>query len=870
MFFKYFLIVVLLVASSACATTSSTEEQEHIQERNDTSSEVAESERREVTDDHTVPILQSIEDLQGDTRRRIALVIGNSEYQIGPLVNPRNDAEDLAQALEAAGFQVLLRLDRTLSQMEQDLGEFRTALRPGDVAKLFYAGHAVQVDGENFLLPIDNRGINDPGTLRRRAINSNEYIQVMTQQDTSLNIIVLDACRDNPLPQTTRGGSRGLTVMDRPSGSETVIVFATQANQVAQDGTGRNSPFTQAFLQEISEPDVELTAFFNRVGTQVRSQTNGAQVPALYTDPLSQPFVFFSSFSIAQQAQRASLLAQEELARLEADITRRQAAIQATRDNTERQRLELELQRQEALEAAQRIEAANLAAEAQRAAEQARITRDAEQQRLAALQQSQAQQRELARVAEQRRQELERLSQQASSDDPDVLIETINRLEGVLNEVNTQYATLIREAEQGIRRNFAPQFASINRAEPEIWETDAEFRARNQRERSALEATQNEEVRTRQDEIRDEQNSQTESIRGQLEQALNTLETKRWTLVGSAVQVVPGEFDRNERTWPFRVQSRDARVPFGPVTVVAGLGSTANPQQAIIDLNNAVQAGAITGEITWRIARNTTDRRYEIRITDVTVRNLSTNEPVVTQRREVFAGVVAFGLPMSRVRTAAGRLTISSSVPGGTLFLNGTELGKLPQTIPVEVGPYEYEVRWQEFRTVRDTGTMPVAGTQRVTAVPTFHIGERGTAGGIVFYDKGNYSDGWRYLEAWTTDESGTYLWKTSRTSTPGTSTAIGSGYRNTYSAMSGTELPAAQQARNANHGGFNDWFLPSKDELNLMHWQRRVIGGFASDNYWSSSEYDSDVAWGQHFSTGLQSSYGKSSSYRVRVVRAF
>jgi hypothetical protein len=149
-------------------------------------------------------------------------------------------------------------------------------------------------------------------------------------------------------------------------------------------------------------------------------------------------------------------------------------------------------------------------------------------------------------------------------------------------------------------------------------------------------------------------------------------------------------------------------------------------------------------------------------------------------------------------------------------------------------------------------------------------IGDSGPAGGVVFYDKGSYSSGWRYLEAWTSDESGYYQWKTSNTSTSGTSTAIGSGYTNTYTAMAGTAHPAAQRARNATYGGYTDWFLPSKDELNLMYGQKGVIGGFASVLYWSSSEYGSNYAWSQYFGNGYQDYYGKADTRRVRVVRAF
>ena len=151
-----------------------------------------------------------------------------------------------------------------------------------------------------------------------------------------------------------------------------------------------------------------------------------------------------------------------------------------------------------------------------------------------------------------------------------------------------------------------------------------------------------------------------------------------------------------------------------------------------------------------------------------------------------------------------------------------------------------------------------------------YSVGDTGPAGGIVFHDKGSYSDGWRYLEAWTADESETYGWKTSTSETTGTSTDVGSGYENTYSAMTGSEHPAAEVVRNATHGGYSDWFLPSKDELNKMYEQRGDIGGFDSAVYWSSSEYSANGAWSQSFGTGSQPVNNKFSEGGVRAARRF
>ena len=158
------------------------------------------------------------------------------------------------------------------------------------------------------------------------------------------------------------------------------------------------------------------------------------------------------------------------------------------------------------------------------------------------------------------------------------------------------------------------------------------------------------------------------------------------------------------------------------------------------------------------------------------------------------------------------------------------------------------------------------------SVIGPFEIGDVGPAQGVIsFIDVENTHD-WAYLEAWTADESGSFQWKTSATRTSGTSRAIGSGFENTYSAMSGTQHPAAQVARNASHGGFNDWFLPSMDELNLMYHQRELIGGFTSGNYWTSTQLQDYFAVRQDFDdgSGNSASVFKTQGHRVRVVRAF
>lgn len=160
-----------------------------------------------------------------------------------------------------------------------------------------------------------------------------------------------------------------------------------------------------------------------------------------------------------------------------------------------------------------------------------------------------------------------------------------------------------------------------------------------------------------------------------------------------------------------------------------------------------------------------------------------------------------------------------------------------------------------------------------VTAVfpaTAYAVGDSGPAGGIIFYDKGSYSEGWRYLEAWTADETGGYQWKTSDTYTDGIETAIGTGHANTYSAMAGSEHPAAIAARDATHGGYGDWFLPSYYELSSMYEQRGIIGGFETGEYWSSSQYSGNSGSYLSAEAGILHYLYKSYSLKVRVARMF
>jgi hypothetical protein len=233
--------------------------------------------------------------------RRMALVIGNGNYaNIQKLPNPTNDANGMAAALRSLGFEVLHRNDVDRQQMITVLGDFELATRDADVALIYYAGHAVQVNGENYLLPTDIVDADQQRQVTLNAIRISEtYVEVAGRADTV--VVILDSCRNNPFSRGLRGsggGGSGLASMSPRSGRNgSYIAFATAPGDTAEDGAGANSPYTAALLRHLSTPDIDIDLMMARVGDEVRSQTFGRQVPWRNSSLSSRGFRFLPSGS---------------------------------------------------------------------------------------------------------------------------------------------------------------------------------------------------------------------------------------------------------------------------------------------------------------------------------------------------------------------------------------------------------------------------------------------------------------------------------------------------------------------------------------------------------------------------------------------
>lgn len=211
------------------------------------------------------------------TERRIALVIGNSAYSSGPLKNPVNDAAAMASQLQKLGFTVILKKDANLRGMEDALTDFGDRLKRGGVGLFFYAGHGLQVGGANYLVPIGAR-INRESDIRYETLDAGKILDEMANANNGLNIVILDACRDNPYSRSFRNAARGLAIVSNaPAG--TFVSYSTSPGNVASDGDGHNSPYTAALLRYMTEPGQPVEQVFKKVRQTLTTQSGGRQIP---------------------------------------------------------------------------------------------------------------------------------------------------------------------------------------------------------------------------------------------------------------------------------------------------------------------------------------------------------------------------------------------------------------------------------------------------------------------------------------------------------------------------------------------------------------------------------------------------------------
>lgn len=229
--------------------------------------------------------------------RWVALVVGNSAYRAeAQLANPGNDARLMARTLAGLGFTLIgggPQLDLNKSRFDAAVRDFGKALPGSDVALFYYSGHGMQVQGTNWLVPLDANPTRVQD-LDFQMVDANLVLKQMEGAGTKLNMMILDACRNNPFGgRGVRGNEPGLAQMRAPVG--TLISFATQPGNTAMDGTGSNSPYTIALAQAMQQPGLDVLRMFNRVGVVVKQSTNGEQLPWVSSSPIEGEFTFVAA-----------------------------------------------------------------------------------------------------------------------------------------------------------------------------------------------------------------------------------------------------------------------------------------------------------------------------------------------------------------------------------------------------------------------------------------------------------------------------------------------------------------------------------------------------------------------------------------------
>lgn len=267
--------------------------------------------------------------------RRVALVIGNSAYQKSPLKNPVNDATDVAAKLRNMGFEVIERTNLKSSQIGRTLREFRARLTPGAVALFFYAGHGLQIKGENYLPAVD-ADIEGEEDVPNQSIAVRQVMDVMEDAKTRLNLAFLDACRNNPYNRGFRSAGDGLARISAPSG--TLISFATRPGSVAADGSGRNGLYTTHLLTAMEAPNLPVELMLKKVTTGVKVASRGMQEPWMegsiegdfYFRLTSSPQLSSSATDSAIQRDAVDRAVEEAVRRANEQAAKDRATLQAS------------------------------------------------------------------------------------------------------------------------------------------------------------------------------------------------------------------------------------------------------------------------------------------------------------------------------------------------------------------------------------------------------------------------------------------------------------------------------------------------------------------------------------------------------------
>jgi uncharacterized caspase-like protein len=610
--------------------------------------------------------------LSAGAERRVALIIGNADYKyVKPLANPANDANDVAAKLADLGFSVTKLVNADLNAMEKARRDFAAEAQGAQLRLFYYAGHGVQSEGSNWLLPVD-ADVKEDYELKAKAFSAQAVLDGLEAAGAGVNLVVLDACRDNPFKAVSRsaGASRGLAVMG-VRGS--FIVYATAPGSTAADGSGRNGLFTECLLSRLDSPGLSLQEIMTNVSADVVAKSGGRQ------EPWKQDNLTKMVYFVTPDEARARFGAR--IAEGEAALRAAEAELASLRENAgkeadavKKQAIELEIKKKAALEAQRRQETEALKAERERQ-EAAAKAQAQEAAQLASFKSEQASREEAIRkAAEAKRRELESLKSGSGGVVSYILaIEAACKAQG---ELDRQYDDSQAKVVSSVSGAFDQKLSSLDSWTMDPWENEAEFKARVGKERSRLASEKKAALAAA---LADSEAQRKAAIAPFIDAergAQAGLEAARTVYKGSSVKLEVGAFDRDAKRFPIALSLSDPKLSYkASFFYSVKSGTSEELKRLYLEFDSWMKAGALFGEIEASVFP-AGDGRFVNQVEAVRLRAVDSAGERVLYEDKAQRPLSVFASSAEQSSPKAFASYLYAIAPGAAISVNGAEAGR--------------------------------------------------------------------------------------------------------------------------------------------------------------------------------------------------
>lgn len=606
---------------------------------------------------------------------RIALVIGNAEYKegIAPLKNPANDASDIAKLLdEKLGFKVMKVVNGSFREMEEKIRQFAQESKQASVRFFYYAGHGVQFEGENYLLPVDTGQLAAEYEIKQKAVGASLVQDALSAAGDGVNILVMDSCRDNPFRSTSRsaGASRGLTVMGNIKG--TYIAYATDPGKTAADGDGRNGVFTKALLGRLDQPGKSIDEIMTEVTYDVQQATDNKQTP-WKNSSLSTMFYFVTPEQ-ARAKFAASLSEKEnELKGIESELEQLKSKLNAESDLAKKQNLDIELQKQISLKTQKQQEKDRLSAEKarQEEAERAKARELAEQVRFK--EQQSSREEAIRAAAEKRRRELESI--RAGSGTAVSLITTVTSTRDARLEIEKEYRESLKKVLLQITDSYAAKIDECMKAQRFPWESDKDLQDRIRVERNRLESERMTQINSLSKESETKRLAAAKPFWDAEVNTMENLQSQKIVYKGNSVKLEFGEFNNETKVFPITLSSTLPELPFSALLNYSIFSASINEvRDRYLEFDGYIKNKALYGEIETSIV--TSGDRFVIIVDGYALKAIlpSGDKVIVENRNPVPAGVFSSALDRDKPAPVSNGVLIEA--PGADVKVDGESIGR--------------------------------------------------------------------------------------------------------------------------------------------------------------------------------------------------